>query len=111
MHERLQKEQGRQQMSWNGVSDTIRRFVFEIYDTDNIPMYIVQAVQEIEHPKWKAFFTQRPIVKHNHYTVQRRIDAHCAPRVIPDSLSSWIWKATRSCSSASSDPRIPGRNE
>ena len=71
-------------MSWNGVSDTIRRFVFGIYDRDKIPTYIVQAVQEIEHPKWKAFFTQRLIVKLKHRTVQRCIDAHCAPHAILD---------------------------
>ncbi len=58
VHERLKKEEGHLQMSWNGVSDTIRRFVFGIYDRDKIPIYTVQAVQEIEHPNWKAFFTQ-----------------------------------------------------
>jgi hypothetical protein len=86
MHERLQKEEGHQQMSWNGVSDTIRRFLFGIYDQDQIPIYTVQAAQEIEHPKWKAFFTQRLIVKHNHRTVQRCIDAHSAPHAIPELL-------------------------
>ena len=88
MHERLHKEEGDQQMSWNGVSDTIRRFVFGIYDRDKIPVYIVHAVQEIDDPKWNSFFTQRLIVKHNHSFVQRCIDAHRAPHAIPDSLSS-----------------------
>ncbi len=35
----------------------------------------MQAVQEIEHPKWKAFLTQRLIVKHNR-----------APHAIPELL-------------------------
>jgi flagellar biosynthesis protein FliP len=58
VHERLQKEEGDQQMSWNGVSDPIRRFVFGIYDRDKIPKYIVQAVQpeEIEHLNGKHSF-------------------------------------------------------
>jgi hypothetical protein len=86
VHERLQKEENAQTMSWNGVSDTIRRFVFGIYDRDKIPVYIVQAVQEIEHPKWKAFFTQRLIVKHNHRTVLRCIESHRAPDAIPELL-------------------------
>ncbi len=77
-------------MSQNGVSDTlaIRRFGFKfgIYDRDKIPVYILQAVQEIEHPKWKAFFTQQLIVKHNHLTVQRCIDAHRVPHAIPELL-------------------------
>ena len=66
VHEKLQKEEDHQKMSWNGVSDTIRRFVFGIYDRDKIPVYIVDAVLGIEDPKWNAFFTQRLIVKHNH---------------------------------------------
>jgi hypothetical protein len=46
-----------------------------IYDRDKIPIYIVHAVQEIKHPKGKAFFTQRLIVKHNR-----------APHAIPELL-------------------------
>ncbi len=52
--------------------------MFGIYDRDKIPIYIVQAVQEIEHPspKWKPCFTQRLIVKHNR--------APQAPATIPE---------------------------
>jgi hypothetical protein len=44
VHERLHKEEGDQQMSWNGVSNTIRLFAFGIHDREKIPKYIVQAV-------------------------------------------------------------------
>ena len=76
VHLTLQDKEGHQKMEWNGVSDTIRRFVFGIYERDQIPVYIESAVLDIEDPKWKAFLTQRLIVKHNHHTVQRCIDSH-----------------------------------
>ena len=86
VHESLQKEEGHQEMKWSGVSDTIRRFVLGVYERDKIPVYIVEAVQNIEDPKWKSFFTQRLIVKHNHRTVQRCIDAHRPTHAIPELL-------------------------
>ena len=59
VYDNLQDRDDPKKMTWNGVSDTIRRFVFGIYDRDKIPVYIVHAVQEIEDTKWNAFFTQR----------------------------------------------------
>ena len=67
-------------------SHTYHQFVLGVYERDKIPVYIVEAVQNIEDPKWKSFFTQRLIVKHNHRTVQRCIDAHRPPDAIPELL-------------------------
>ena len=86
VHDKLQEKDDPQKMAWNGVSDTIRRFVFGIYDRDKIPVYIVHAVQEIDDPKWNAFFTQRLIVKHNHHSVLRIIETHRARASIPELL-------------------------
>jgi hypothetical protein len=83
VHLTLQDKEGHQKMEWNGVSDTIRRFVFGIYERDQIPVYIESAVLDIEDPKWKAFLTQRLIVKHNHHTVQRCIDSHRSAEYTP----------------------------
>ena len=82
VHEKLKKEGGKT-MQWNSVSDMIRLFVFGVYNRDKIPLYILGAVQDIQDPKWRSFFLQRLVVKHNHRTVQRCIDTHRSPEATP----------------------------
>ena len=86
VYDKMQDREDPKKMTWNGVSDTIRRFVFGIYDRDKIPVYMVHAVQEIDDPKWNSFFTQRIIVKHNHRSVQRCIETHRAHHSSPPLL-------------------------
>jgi len=56
-------------MQWCSVSDTLRKYVHGIYPRQTLPQYFEEVIYSISDERWRSFFTQRLLVKHNHLNV------------------------------------------
>lgn len=66
-----------EKMQWCSVADTLRKYIFGIYPRQVLPEYIEEVLHSIPDERWRSFFTQRLLVKHNHLVAKLASAREC----------------------------------